>query len=92
MSYFTDVIDQLRSKTPASPYDLLRFHALLVLTTGENTTVEDVHNAWSAWRAHLGPPDGPEIVPFDELTPGRRELDLKYRDIIRDVARKGKVS
>jgi hypothetical protein len=66
-----------------------RLYALLVLTKGEDTRLEDVHNAWAVDAAntdsgHLS------IVPFDALTRARQLLDFPYVKAIWDVAARRK--
>ena len=66
---------------------LIDLYTLLVLTTGEKTTSEHVHNAWAVWRARTKK-DHPHIVPFDELpTQEVKALDVLYAQAIREVAR-----
>jgi hypothetical protein len=69
------------------PEDLLRLYALLALTVGEDVTLENVHDAWSAWRA-VSKPDHPSLVPFAELSPEVQALDAPYAEAIRQVAAK----
>ena len=86
MSYITDITDDLEAAgLDDCPPELLRLYALLVLTTGVITSLEDVHNAWSAWRQATRP-DHPSLVPFADLAPEVQELDRKYMDAIRKVA------
>jgi hypothetical protein len=65
--------------------DLLRLYTLLLLVTGHNTTREDVHNAWAAWRA-MTRPDHPALIPFAELSPEVAALDEPYARAIRLAA------
>ena len=65
--------------------ELLRFYALLCLSTGMATTSRNVHDAWAAWCAAESPKH-PSLVPFEMLSPEMRALDEKYRDAIFDVA------
>jgi hypothetical protein len=60
-------------------------YALLVLTTGQATTLENVHDAWSAWRVFTNPKH-PALVPFAELSADIQAYDRPYRDAIRQVA------
>ncbi len=64
---------------------LLRLYALLALTTGSSTTLENVHDAWSAWRSNTVP-DHKSLIPFQELSKEVQELDRPYRDAIREVS------
>ena len=84
-NYLSVITGRLAAKLPGCPTDLLRMYALLVLTTGTETTLENVHDAWSTWRDATRP-DHPSLVPFAELAPDVQELDRKYADAIREVA------
>lgn len=64
---------------------LTRLYAVLALTKGTTTTMQDVHDAWAVWRADTRP-DHPSIRPFAELSPDVQELDRRYMDAIRQVA------
>lgn len=62
---------------------LYRLYALLALTTGKATTLENVHDAWSAWRAATRP-DHRSLVPFGLLPVDVQELDRKYMEAIHE--------
>ena len=66
--------------------DLFRAYAVLCLAKGEGATMEDVHNAWSAWAARYEPWHR-SIVPFADLPPEVQELDRPYMEAIHFVAR-----
>ena len=85
MSYIDDITDRLSERVHDCPDDLLRFYALLVLTQGPCTSLEDVHDAWACWRAATMP-GHKSLVPFGDLTPEVQELDRPYMDAIREVA------
>lgn len=85
MSYVTDITGRLADRLPDCPPELLRLYALLVLTTGPETTLEDVHDAWACWREGTRP-DHKSLVPFAGLAPEVQELDRPYMDAIRSVA------
>lgn len=65
--------------------DLTPLYALLVLTKGTSTTLEDVHDAWSIWCNYENS-DHRSLIPFDELTLKVQELDRKYMNAIHTVA------
>jgi len=65
---------------------LYRIYGLLVLTRGTDTTLKDVHDAWSAWKSETMP-EHRSIVPFDQLTPEVQEMDRPYCEAIHEVAR-----
>lgn len=57
-------------------------YALLSYSKGLATTLEDVHHAWSAWTNLEGRSDHPSIIPFDQLTLEKQELDRPYMEAI----------
>ena len=84
-NYVQEVLDELAERLPDCDTPLLELYALLALTAGTGTTLEDVHQAWAVWRNRTRP-DHPSLVPFAALAPEVRELDRKYADAIREVA------
>ncbi len=91
MNYVLTTLDILRAEVAARggslPDDqLARLYAQLALTTGEATTLEDVHDAWAMWRAFSDRPDHPDLVWFAELPESTQAYDLPYRDAIRATA------
>jgi len=85
LNYIDKIARSIGEMMPGNPPELLRLYALLVLTVGEDVTLENVHDAWSAWRAATRP-DDPSLIPFPELEPGVQELDRNYARAIRRVA------
>jgi hypothetical protein len=85
LNYLDDLANEIGLLLPSCPEDLLRLYALLALTVGEYVTLENVHDAWSAWRA-VSKPDHPSLVPFAELSPEVQALDAPYAEAIRQVA------
>lgn len=86
MSYVEDAREALRIRLPGIQEDLLDLYTLLVFTRGDETTLEDVHDAWSVWR-HRTDPEHRSIIPFSGLTREVQELDRKYAEAIRLTAR-----
>lgn len=84
-NYAQQAIDRLNAEAPGEDPDLIRLYALLVLVKGEDTTLQDVHDAWSLWRNETVP-SHPSIVPFDELPEDIQEWDRPYRDAIARAA------
>lgn len=64
---------------------LYRIYAVLALTTGINTTNENVHDAWSAWQAETEP-EHRSLIPFEQLPSIVQDMDEPYRNAIRWVA------
>lgn len=85
-TYVQQVINQLSELLPDCDRDLIDGYAVLVLSRGTATSLEDVHSAWAVWCVRRRP-NHPALVPFDELTPAVQELDRKYMEAIRQVAR-----
>lgn len=66
--------------------DLLDLYVLLVLTSGIDTGLIDVHDAWAVWKNKTNP-SHKSLIPFSELTPEVQELDREYADAICETAR-----
>jgi len=91
MTYIDRIANQIRDALPPKDRpgehaeELYRLYALLVLTTGEATTLENVHDAWSTWMtAHQ--PHHESIRPFRQLDAGTRNEDRPYLNAIRSIA------
>jgi hypothetical protein len=85
VNYIDEIVATLDAKIPGNDPALLRLYALLVLTTGAATTLENVHDAWSAWRT-VTKPDHKSLIPFAGLSLDVQEYDRKYMDVIRQVS------
>lgn len=85
MTYVDRIRAALEAEQPSLDPCLLDLYALLALTRGEDVSLEDVHDAWSIWRARTDPRHH-SIVPFKELTTEVQELDRPYADAIHKVA------
>lgn len=85
MNYVEYVVIQLNDLIPGLPPELIDLYALLVLTQGESTSLDDVHDAWSVWKSRIRP-DHHSLIPFNELSQEVQELDRKYMLAIRKVA------
>ena len=83
--YVTPVIDALREEMDIDSQLLVRLYAVLVLTKGAETTMEDVHDCWSLW-CETKRPDHWSLIPFNQLAPHKQEFDRKYMDVIHRVA------
>jgi hypothetical protein len=71
---------------PPDQRELYLGYAVLVLVVGEAADLEDVHDAWAAWAARHEP-GSRALRPFAELPAEVQELDARFRDAIRRVAR-----
>ena len=85
MNYIDNIIQRLAVKLPGCPLDLFENYAQLVLTTGVNTTLKNVHDAWSIWQ-NKSKPNHKSLLPFEELSLEVQELDRKYAEAIIEVA------
>lgn len=65
----------------ANATELYLLYALLALAKGEETTLRDVHDAWSVWMIRQDP-DHPAIRPFEELDQKTKEEDKPYLQAI----------
>jgi hypothetical protein len=81
---YVNVVKKLLAKRIDVEDDLLNLYALLVLTTGEATTWENVHDAWAIWRNDTNS-DHKSLVPFVKLTPEVQQLDDEYTEAIKAV-------
>lgn len=84
-NYIDEVAARIGDLMPGKDIGLLRLYALLALTAGTRTTLENVHDAWAVWRAATRP-DHPDLVPFAELAPHVQEHDRKHAEAVRAVA------
>lgn len=89
-TYLDKVAFAIAAKCGMSMYDesprrLLRIYAVLALAKGTETTLRDVHDAWSAWKLEYAT-EHKSLKPFDELSVGVQELDEPYRAAIVEVA------
>lgn len=69
---------------------LMDLYLNLVFAKGEETTLEDVHDAWAIEKSRVRP-DHHSIIPFDELTLKVQEMDRQFVDAIVATARELKV-
>jgi hypothetical protein len=80
-----DALPEERRPTERA-HDLYRLYALLALTTGRETSLENVHDAWSVWMLGIDP-SHEALIPFCDLDAETQREDAIYRDVIRNVAR-----
>lgn len=94
MSYAQDAIDALNAELTEEGEDLSQedsilslLYATLVLVKGEQTTLKDVHDAWSVWASRYEP-WRQSLVPFDQLPEWVQAYDRSYLDSIQIAASK----
>lgn len=90
MNYIDDIAARIGDKcgmriSDPNEFRLLRIYALLALTAGVSTTLENVHDAWAAWRSDTAS-DHKSLIPFGRLSAEVQALDEPYRAAIVDVA------
>ena len=57
-------------------------YALLLRVAGLNTTAENVHDGWAAWRLLCRPNDThKDLIPYDDLNPATQILDEPYAQL-----------
>ena len=83
---YVEEIRELLSKKIKVNNNLLNLYSLLVLTKGENVTLEDVHDAWSLDRNRAFPKHK-SLIPFKELSYEVQQIDFPYAKASREVAR-----
>lgn len=91
LSYLDEIAEKIAGALredpgDATPPELLRLYALLVLAKGEQTTAADVHNAWAAWMQERQP-DHPDIEPFRTLDADTKHADDPFVAAIHTAAR-----
>lgn len=92
MNYIDDLALKIEHELPVQlrPDDhsteLYRLYGLLVLLKGEHCTLQDVHDAWSAWMTPQQP-HHKALIPFPNLTAEQQEQDRPYLDAIQRVAK-----
>ena len=67
-TYIDAARELLEEELPNEPDALRDMYLLLVLTLGESTTTEDVHDAWAVWSSRANPGHN-SLVPFSRLEP-----------------------
>lgn len=85
MNYIEEV-RQLLSKEIKVNNSLLNLYSLLVLVKGEETTLEDVHNAWALDKNRTFP-EHRSLIPFYKLPYEIQIKDYPYVEAIKNVAK-----
>ena len=93
MSFNDNYIDNIASRVQAkvegdnSTSELMRIYALLVKVAkrhGFTVALDDVHDAWAAWRATTRP-EHPMLVPMEQVPADVQEYDQPYTNAINEV-------
>ncbi len=85
-----EVLAEIDASAEIQP-SLAPFYTLLVLTTGEDTTLAHVHDAWAMDRS-VSRPGHPDLVPFPQLSAETAEWDRPFMLAIRETARRLKAA
>lgn len=97
MSYIEEVAEAIFNEIsneaimPEDERGLYLTYAVLALTVGENVTRENVHDAWSAWKA-LRDRNHRSLRPFSALSTQTQEEDEPFVRAIRAVAERIRIS
>jgi hypothetical protein len=89
--YLDELASRIRSLVPAdrlppeSSDELFRLYAILLRAKGESTSLEDVHDAWAAWKAKTDP-SHESLVPYHDLPAEVREQDRVFCEAIHAAA------
>jgi len=87
MNYLDQLAEEIeyqllpKHRPPDHAIELYRLYALLALVRGRQTTLENVHDAWSTWMCPQEP-DHPSLVPFADLEADQQEQDRPYLEAI----------
>lgn len=84
-NYLDEIVDALGDELPDCDNDLLHIYAVLALVKGQETSSQDVHDAWAAWKTQSAP-DHESLKPFSELDEKTQKLDDHYRDALHRVS------
>lgn len=87
MNYIDEVAEKIfffdnPEKAVFDEKPLYRQFALLALTKGRETTLKDVHDAWSVWALGNHMEWHWSVVPFDQLSPEVQEYDRSPMEAI----------
>lgn len=90
MNYVDEVREELAKHIRVGK-GLMRVYSLLVIVKGEDTTLQDVHDAWAVninetWDRETNG-EHRSLIPFDQLTKEIQDKDQNYVDAIRKTAR-----
>src|SRR5438132_12371698 len=92
MTYIDYHADAIRRRIPLNllpegdTSSLFRLYAVLARAKGDRATLEDVHDAWSAWMSDQNPQHR-SLKPLRELPTNIRDADRPYLEAIHKVAR-----
>lgn len=93
ITYIDTVANKIATETNVKNRSLLQLYTLLVLTKGENITLEDVHDAW-ATSMNFRPVtpycyghEHKSIIPFDQLSEETQNKDVKFVKKLQKIAK-----
>lgn len=90
MNYIDSVKEELAKHIKVGK-GLMNVYTLLVLTVGENCTLENIHDAWSVninanWDKKTNG-EHRSLIPFNQLSVETQEKDREYMLAVRKTAR-----
>lgn len=92
MNYIDDVAQAIRREVAPNllpegdTTSLFRLYAVLALARGTDVSLEDVHNAWSAWMSEREPTHE-AIRPYEQLSSHLQREDRPFLEAIHKIAR-----
>lgn len=90
--YLQNIANRIRSFVPEDRIpdknadELFLLYAVLLRVKGTEVTESDIHDAWSAWMAQIDT-SHESLVELQELSPKTRNLDVVYRNAVRQATR-----
>jgi hypothetical protein len=85
MNYIKKIKELLEERIDVED-ELLNLYTLLIIVKGKDTTLENVHDAWSIWMNNKDPKHK-SLKPFKELTKEIQQYDENYAYAIQEVAK-----
>jgi len=86
MTYIQEIAKIVKERCHISDDKLANIYALLCVTTGINTTNENVHDAWVLWIQETKLDHHKSAIPYNQLSKTVQDLDTPFRDAIREIS------
>lgn len=90
MSNYIEIVRKDLERESGCHGALLDLYVLLAFTLGDKVELIDVHDAWAIDK-NKKMPDHRSLIPFDDLTVEVQNLDEKYCQAIKTIARRHKL-
>lgn len=88
MNYIEEIMQELFKELPDCPPELISYYTLLAYVKGTETTMRDIHDAWSIWQNEFKDPKHPSLIPFGLLPKEKQELDQPYMEAVKKVVKR----